>query len=51
MTCTIHSYDLTGLCFTCGHINESIRAHQQAADAWHGGFVYFLHAIEVVIKR
>ena len=35
MTCTIHSYDLTGLCFTCGHINESIRAHQQAADAWH----------------
>ena len=32
MTCTIHSYDLTGRCFACGHVDEAIRADQYAAD-------------------
>lgn len=35
MTCTIHSYALDGTCLVCGHIDEAIRADQQAADARH----------------
>ena len=35
MACTIHSYAIDGTCFVCGHVDEAIRADQQAADAWH----------------
>jgi hypothetical protein len=37
MTCAIHSYDRSGRCITCGHVDEAIRADQAAADARHAG--------------
>lgn len=38
MTCAIHSFDLTGRCFACGHVDEAIRADQAAADARHAAW-------------